>query len=251
MGFGASFAQAESVGAQADSLDNAKQQAQSYIAETDGIAVIVDYGTGNDIAPDLVGSEFVEVINRRDVPGQSFTYYSHDPGIRISYAFDDIVLGPMSFKTAQYNIDNRVIRAKAAERVARISLGEKTRSSLKAMQKANKYSFETGGIAVLIRYGTGNGVTADEIGTSFVNEIKRRGWEARYFYYDADWKGVTVEYHIKHSAMGPWDSNTAAANVSKAIARAKAAHRVHNDPDALLKCADAPNVKACIEAIKK
>ncbi|MDM3871844.1 hypothetical protein QSV34_10830 [Porticoccus sp. W117] len=96
------------------------------------------------------------------------------------------------------------------------------------MKKADKYSHDTGGIGILVRYGTGNGVTADEIGSAFVKEIKKRGWKAKYFYYDADWKGVSVEYHIGHSAMGPWSPDTAASNVSKAIARAKAAQKVHN-----------------------
>ncbi|MGR9117286.1 MAG: hypothetical protein ACU85E_16130 [Gammaproteobacteria bacterium] len=107
-------------------------------------------------------------------------------------------------------------------------LGEQAASSLDALKKANQYSFDTGGIGVLIRYGSGNAVTADEIGSAFVNEIRRRGVEARYFYALAQWEGVTIEYHIGYSALGPWNSSEAASNVSKAVARAKAAQEVHN-----------------------
>lgn len=107
-------------------------------------------------------------------------------------------------------------------------LGEQAASSLEALEKANKYSFDNAGIAVLIAYGKGNGVTAEQIGEAFVNEIRRRGEKARYFYYNATWDGVTVEYHIGHSALGPWNSDTAAANVSKAVARMQAAKRVHS-----------------------
>lgn len=106
-------------------------------------------------------------------------------------------------------------------------LGEKGTSSLVTLERAKTYSFDTGGIAVLIRYGTGNSVSPDEIGRSFVKEIHRRGEKARYFYYEADWVGVSVEYHIRYSALGPWDANSAAANISKAVARAKAARNVH------------------------
>ena len=105
-------------------------------------------------------------------------------------------------------------------------MGEQAASSLEALEKANQYSFDTSGIGVLIGYGKGNGVTAEQIGTAFVNEIKRRGIEARYFYYNAIWEGVSLEYHIGYSALGPWDTDTAAANVSKAVARAKAMQNV-------------------------
>lgn len=108
-------------------------------------------------------------------------------------------------------------------------LGEQAESSLDALKKASKYSFDTGGIGILIRFGTGNGegVTPVVIGDQFVQEIKRRGMNSRYFYYNADWVGMTVEYHIGYSAMGPWGADEAASNVSKAVARAEAARRVH------------------------
>lgn len=110
-------------------------------------------------------------------------------------------------------------------------LGEKAASSLEAMEKANKYSFDTGGIAVLIGYGKGNGadVTPEVIGDQFVKEIQRRGERAKYFYYIADWRGMTVEYHIGYSAMGPWSVDDAAAQIGKAVARAQAAQRVHGE----------------------
>jgi hypothetical protein len=118
----------------------------------------------------------------------------------------------------------------AEKQAAHAPLGEKVATSLDAMKKANDYSFKTGGIGILIGYGTGNGegVTAEAIGDQFVTEIKKRGMKSRYFYYVADWRGMTVEYHIGYSALGPWSVDEAAANVSKAVARAKAAQNVHN-----------------------
>ena len=115
------------------------------------------------------------------------------------------------------------------------SLGELASSSLEARLKANQYSFDEAAIGILIAYGKGNGSTADEFGKAFVDEINKRGEKARYFYYEADWKGIAIEYYIGYSAMGPWDAQTAAANVSKAVARMKAAKRVHHKADELLK----------------
>lgn len=108
-------------------------------------------------------------------------------------------------------------------------LGEQTVSSLDALEKASEYSFETGGIGILIGFGTGNGagVTAKVIGDQFVQEIKRRGMHSRFFYYNADWFEMTVEYHIRHSALGPWSVQDAAKHVSQAIDRAKAAQKIH------------------------
>ncbi len=108
-------------------------------------------------------------------------------------------------------------------------LGEQANSSLDALKKADKYSFATGGIGILIAYGHGNGVSAEEIGDVFVKEIKRRGMTSRYFYYIADWPGMTVEYHIGYSALGPWSVDDAALQVGKAVRRAQAAQKVHND----------------------
>lgn len=107
-------------------------------------------------------------------------------------------------------------------------LGEKTASPKDAILKADAYTWETGNIAVLIRYGKGNARKAEDLGVAFVNAIKQRGWNARYFYYEADWKGASVEYHIRAASLGPWSPKEAAGNVSKAVEMAKAAHRFHN-----------------------
>lgn len=108
-------------------------------------------------------------------------------------------------------------------------LGEQAVSSLDALKKANAYSFDKAGIGLLIRFGRGNGasVTPASIGEQFVAEINKRGIPARYFYYYADWPGMTVEYHIGYSALGPWDADTAASNLSEAVARARAMRRIH------------------------
>ncbi len=83
------------------------------------------------------------------------------------------------------------------------------------------------GIGVLIAYGSGNGVSAEQTGEAFVREFQRRGYRARYFYYNADWQGMTVEYHIGYSVLGPWDADSAAQQVGAATKRADAAQRVH------------------------
>lgn len=110
------------------------------------------------------------------------------------------------------------------------SLGEKAASSLEALEKANKYSSDTGGIGILIGHGKGNGkgVTAPIIGDQFVSELKSRGVLSKYFYYDAEWNGMIIEYHIGYSALGPWGVDEAAKNIGQAVERAKAAQRVHS-----------------------
>lgn len=112
------------------------------------------------------------------------------------------------------------------------NLGERTESSVDALRKA--YSFDQlehnddmPGIGVLISYGRGNGISAKVIGDQFVKEFNRRGYRARYFYYNADWEGMTVEYHIGYSVLGPWDADSAALQVSAATKRADAAQNVH------------------------
>ncbi|MGH1439753.1 MAG: hypothetical protein ACRBBR_06555 [Cellvibrionaceae bacterium] len=220
---------------QADSLDNAKAQARDFIADTDGIAVIVEYGAGNDIAPDMVGEEFVHVINRRDVPGQSFTYYSNDPGIKISYAFDDIVLGPMAFKTAQYNIDNRVIRAKAAGRVARISLGEqKTFDATPDYIKNCKYATCVGiagsewsennpfGVAISVRMGTKSAVTDDQIKMVLSNDFKHYGiGQIKFFFEQNDTPASGMYLHVRGGTEGPFDIGNVRKEVGSVARRAK------------------------------
>ncbi len=108
------------------------------------------------------------------------------------------------------------------------ALGEQAASSLDALEKANRYSFSTGGVGIVIGYGQGNGggVTASVIGDQFVHELARRGIASKYFFYDADWQGMTVEYHIGYSALGPWGVDEAAKNIGNAVNRAQAAARV-------------------------
>ena len=108
------------------------------------------------------------------------------------------------------------------------NLGEKTENTLEAVEKANTYSFDNTGIGILIGYGKGNGVTAEQIGSAFVKEIKRRGEKARYFFYDADWQGVGMTFYIGHATLGPWNSDIAASKMSEIIEMMQAAKRVHS-----------------------
>ena len=78
-------------------------------------------------------------------------------------------------------------------------------------------------------YGTKNSVSAEEVGDKFVKEFERRGMKSRYFFYNTDRDGMAMEFYIGYSAFGPWNVKQAVANVSKVVARAKAAHKIHNE----------------------
>ena len=111
---------------------------------------------------------------------------------------------------------------------AETASGERVDSLGQAVEKANTYSFDTGGIGIIMSYGTKNGVTAEDIGDAFVNEFKRRGENARYFFYHTQRDGMALSFRIGYSALGPWDADTAASHASEIVERAKAARRVHN-----------------------
>lgn len=82
-----------------------------------------------------------------------------------------------------------------------------------ALDAAAAYSDETGGVGVVISFGTQNTVTADELGASFGKEITRRGHSSQYFVIDADHVGVSVRYRI-----GSWDSGwLTVANAAEAM----------------------------------
>ena len=105
-------------------------------------------------------------------------------------------------------------------------LGELAASSLEARRKADAFSFDTGGVGIVMSYGTKNGVSAEEVGSKFVNELFRRGVESRYFYFNTERDGMAMEFYIRHSAMGPWDVDEAAANISNVVRRAEAAKKI-------------------------
>ena len=89
-----------------------------------------------------------------------------------------------------------------------------------ALNTALAYSEETGGVGVVISFGTENTITPDALGESFGKEIKRRGHQSRYFVINADHVGVSVRFRI-----GEWDSRwltvaNAAAEMDIVIERA-------------------------------
>lgn len=109
------------------------------------------------------------------------------------------------------------------------ALGELSSSSLEARKKANQYSHDTGGVGMVMSYGTKNSVSAEEIGDAFVKEIHKRGVRSRYFFYETDRDGMAISFRIRWSSLGPWDIDYAASQVSKVVARANAAAKVHGD----------------------
>jgi hypothetical protein len=111
---------------------------------------------------------------------------------------------------------------------ASTDLGEKTANSLEALEKADKYSFGNAGVGVLIAYGSGNAMSADQIGEAFVKEIQKRGQQGRYYYYLTDGVGVAMEFYMGYATMGPWNSDEAAANMSKIVRMMQAAKNVHS-----------------------
>ena len=109
------------------------------------------------------------------------------------------------------------------------ALGEQAKSSLDALKKASQYSFDTGGVGIVMSYGTKNGVSAAEIGDAFVKEIIRRGHKGRYFYYQTNRDGVAIEFHIGYSALGPWNPDFAASQMGKIIEKTVAMQKTHGN----------------------
>lgn len=105
--------------------------------------------------------------------------------------------------------------------------GEKVASLGDALEKANAYSFKTGGIGIIMSYGTKNGVAAEAIGDTFVNELKNRGFESKYYFYNTGRDGVALSFRIGYSSLGPWGPDEAAGNINQVTDRAKAARKVH------------------------
>ena len=105
-------------------------------------------------------------------------------------------------------------------------MGEKVSSSLEARQKADAFSFDTGGVGIVMSYGRKNGVSAEDAGNQFVTELLNRGVESRYFYFNTERNGMAMEFYIRHSAMGPWNVDEAAANISNVVRRAEAAKKL-------------------------
>ncbi len=106
------------------------------------------------------------------------------------------------------------------------ALGEQTSSSLEALEKASQYSFDTGGIGILLSYGKGNTVTADDIGNAFAQALSKQRIQSRYFFYDTTREGMAIEFHLGYSALGPWNIQTASENIKDVIARHEAMKKV-------------------------
>jgi hypothetical protein len=112
------------------------------------------------------------------------------------------------------------------------ALGEKAENSLEALKKAGQYSFDNAAIGILIAYGSSNGegVTPQVIGDQFIKELQKRGYKARYFYYEeSKIRGMVMEYHIGYAALGPWSVDEAASKITEATEMMDAALNVHGD----------------------
>lgn len=95
-----------------------------------------------------------------------------------------------------------------------------------AKAAATRYSNQSGGVGVVISYGTQNSVTAEALGESFGKEIKRRGHQSQYFVVNGDHVGVGITFRI-----GEWDSGwltieNAAAEMDTIIEKAAVQQRI-------------------------
>ena len=74
------------------------------------------------------------------------------------------------------------------------------------------------------------GLRQQLLAIQFINELKKRGYKARYFYYkEAKMKGMVIEYYIGHAALGPWSVDKAAKRIGEATALMDAAIKIHNN----------------------
>ncbi len=110
-------------------------------------------------------------------------------------------------------------------------MGEKAASSLEALEKANKYSSDTGGVGILISYGNKNGSPVTELGDAFVNALKSKQIESRYYYYNTDRDGAAMEFYVGHSAFGPWSVQDAAKRLKEVVARSEALKNIQKLSD--------------------
>lgn len=106
-------------------------------------------------------------------------------------------------------------------------LGEQASSSLDALEKAHKYSFDTIGVGILMSYGRKNKVTAEEVGDAFVKALTKRDIRSRYYFYNTDREGMAIEFHIGYSALGPWSVQEAAGRMQEVVARTEAMKKIH------------------------
>ncbi len=103
---------------------------------------------------------------------------------------------------------------------ANSALGEKTQSLDEAMEKAKAFSIEEKQsdiikIGITMSFGEDNSVSADDVGSAFVNELKRRGYEAKYFYYRTDRIGGALSFQIADVTLGPWNAEEAANRIKE------------------------------------
>ncbi|MCC6598858.1 MAG: hypothetical protein IT559_08715 [Alphaproteobacteria bacterium] len=74
------------------------------------------------------------------------------------------------------------VQAQPPQQVAYASSAGSHYDSVADLAKdASNYSLRTGGIGVIVHYGPGNAISADQIGQGFVTGLKKRGEDAEYF----------------------------------------------------------------------
>ncbi|KPM17710.1 MAG: hypothetical protein CL807_06140 [Citromicrobium sp.] len=98
-------------------------------------------------------------------------------------------------------------------------------TALQMAHKASDYSKQRNAVGVVVYYGTGNIETADEIGSTFVEQLERRGVQARYWVSYNSGQGVALSYHVGGGLSGDiYNLPDAAAKIDDVVARRKAAN---------------------------
>ncbi|MGE4069837.1 MAG: hypothetical protein AB7E72_01525 [Lysobacterales bacterium] len=106
------------------------------------------------------------------------------------------------------------------------AFGERFSNTQSARQAAEAYSEETGGVGVVISYGTGNSISPEALAESINNEIKRRGHLSRIFIVTPDHVGVGFIYQVGDWSSGMLASEAAVAAMDNVIKRAEIHERI-------------------------
>lgn len=85
-----------------------------------------------------------------------------------------------------------------------------------ATRAARDYS-ANGGVGIVVYNGRGNSISPEEIGQSFVDELKNRKVKARYFIVNADGEGMAISYHIGKVTEGPKPVSAAASTIGDIV----------------------------------
>lgn len=127
-----------------------------------------------------------------------------------------LIAAPMTAQAPALAQDAQVQMQQAAAQSGQARSNLRSLSS--AMRQASNYSSSTGGIGIVVYYGSGNGISADDLGQRFVDGIQRRGAQARYFVVPSNAEGASLAFHIDDTARGPMNVTEAVSRIDEIVA---------------------------------